>query len=99
MAKTSSVIELVTSKSKLETRNKLTSLEVRERALAIGTGLVTTQKPNDMTGFYCKAFRVLGESRYSAVAKACRAPEVEKPKHLFPWLLKEEMVARGYGAR
>jgi len=84
--------ELVTRKQKLEelvTSNKLTSLDIQERALTIGRGLVSTMEPNDMTAWYCKAFKTLGEQKYSAVASM--AKQGKKPASLFGWLLKEEM--------
>ena len=87
--------QLVTSNKKLEelvTSNKLTSLEIKQRALIIADGLTSTESPNDMTGWYCQAFKKLGESRYSAVASAARSGN--KPKQLFGWLLKREMMSR-----
>lgn len=85
--------QLVNSKlEKLETRNKLTSLEIRSRALTIGLGLTSTIEPNDMTAWYCKAYRTIGESRYQMCADAARAGN--NPKKLFGWLLREEMSKR-----
>lgn len=82
--------QLVTSKKKLvSTSNYLTSYEVKERALDIAFGLTSTEKPNDMTGWYCRAFKVLGEQRYTAIVKMARSGD--KPKKLFGWLLKEEL--------
>lgn len=90
---TESASQLVNSKlGKLETRNKLTSLEIRERALTIALGLTSTMEPNDMTAWYCKAYRTLGESRYMACVSAAR--EGRNPKGLFGWILKEEMSKR-----
>ena len=90
MAKPEKTSQLVNSKlEQLGTRNKLTSLEIRERALRIAIGLTSTLEPNDMTAWYCKAYRVLGEGRYSACASSAR--EGRNPKALFGWLLKEEM--------
>lgn len=91
--------ELVTSKSKLETRElvtscRLTSVQVRERALGIADGLTSTEHPNDMTAWYCKAYRVLGESRYATCASLARQPDVRSPKKLFGYLIKQEMAAR-----
>jgi len=87
---TQSLSELVTSKQKLvSTSNKLTSLDIKERALEIANGLTLTEDGNDLTGWYCKAFKTIGESRYEMVAKAAR--KGNKPKSLFGWLLKQEM--------
>lgn len=88
---TESLRELVTSNKKLEklvTSNKLTSLEIRERALFYGRGLTLTEEGNDLTGWYCKAFKTLGEGRYKMCADA--AKKENSPK-LFGWLLKREM--------
>lgn len=89
-----SISQLVTSKKQLETRNKLTSLEVRNRALSIMGDLASTQAPNDMTAWYCKAYRVLGESRLMAIAKMARDPSVRNQKRMAGWLISEEMKAR-----
>lgn len=85
--------QLVTRKKELEklvTSNKLTSLDIQERALRIAIGLTSTQEPNDMTAWYCKAFKTLGEGKYTAVAQAARGG-TKNPKNLFGYLLKEEM--------
>lgn len=85
--------QLVTSKQKLvSTSNELTSLEIQERALLIADGLTSTQKPNDMTAWYCKAYKLLGEGKYTALAKS--AHNGRSPKSLFGYLLKEEMNKR-----
>lgn len=84
--------QLVTSKEKLEqlvTSNKLTSLDIQTRALVIAEGLTSTQAPNDMTAWYCKAFKTLGEGKYTAIAGMAR--KGNKPQSLFGWLLKQEM--------
>ena len=41
----------------------VTSLDIRDKALVIAEGLTSTTAPNDMTGWYCKAFKQLGESK------------------------------------
>ena len=89
-----SISQLVTSNKKLETRNKLTSLEVRNRALSIMGDLASTEAPNDMTAWYCKAYRTLGESRLMAIVKAAKDPSVRNQKSMAGWLIKEEMKAR-----
>ena len=89
-----SISQLVTSKKQLETRNKLTSLEVRNRALSIMGDLASTQAPNDMTAWYCRAYRVLGESRLMAITKMARDPSVRNQKRMAGWLISEEMKAR-----
>lgn len=88
--------QLVTRNLKLETRNtnSLTSLEIQVRALNIGYGLTSTEAPNDMTSWYCKAYKVLGEGRYQMCASAAKQPGVKKPSSLFGWLLKQEMAQR-----
>ncbi|MBH1979933.1 hypothetical protein I8H89_00255 [Candidatus Saccharibacteria bacterium] len=92
--------ELVTSKSKLETRklvtsSDLTSVQIKTRALGIADGLTSVQFPNDMTAWYCKAYKLLGEAKYAACASMARQPDVRNPKRLFGYLLKEEMSAKG----
>ncbi len=86
--------ELVTSKNQeiqeLVTSNKLTSLEVQERALVIAQGLTSLIEPNDMTAWYCKAFRTLGQDKYEQCAKSAR--KGRSPKSLFGYLLKQEMI-------
>ena len=81
--------ELVTRKEKLETRNELTSLEIQLRALEIAAGLTSTEAPNDMTGWYCLAYKKLGEGRYEACAKMAR--KGNSPSRLFGWLIKQEL--------
>lgn len=98
MGKTERLSQLVTSKKKLEIRKqvtsyKLTSLEIRDRALLLAGDLASVQEPNNMTAYYCKAFRILGEGRYLAVVSACRDRSIRNPMHLFNYLLREEMEA------
>ena len=81
--------QLVTSNQKLvSTSNKLTSLEVKARALLIAGELASTIAPNDMTAWYCKAYKALGEGRYTGCAKAAQK---ENSPRLFGWLLKQEL--------
>lgn len=82
--------QLVTSyiaNTKLVT--SLTSSDIKLRALTIADGLTSTEQPNDMTAWYCKAFKELGESRYTALVSM--AKEGRKPKSLFGWLIKKEL--------
>lgn len=88
------VNQLVTSKSEQVTRNKLTSLEVKLRVLEIGKGLLSTEPPNNMTGWYCQCFIALGEAKFSAIASMARDPSVRKPKSVFGKNLSEEMKAQ-----
>lgn len=81
--------QLVTRKLELETRNKLTSLDIQLRALEIARGLTSTVEPNDMTAWYCSAYKKLGEGKYSAIASMARKGNT--PKNLFSWLLKQEL--------
>ena len=67
----------------------VTSLDIRDKALVIAEGLTSTTAPNDMTGWYCKAFKQLGESKYSYIASCAR--QGRNPKSLFGYLLKQEM--------
>lgn len=88
--------QLVTSKKELEqlvTSNKLTSLDIQVRALTIAEGLTSTEAPNDMTAWYCKAFKTLGEGKYTAIAGMAR--KGNKPASLFGWLLKQELSKHG----
>lgn len=86
--------KLVTSKKELETRNKLTSLEIKTRVLDILGDLACTTPPNDMTGWYCKAYKTLGESRMVAITKMARDPSVIDQKKILGWVIKEEMSAK-----
>jgi hypothetical protein len=81
--------QLVTRKLELETRNKLTSLDTQLRALEIARGLTSLVEPNDMTGWYCQAYKTLGEGKYTMIAGMAR--KGRSPKNLFSWLLKQEM--------
>lgn len=80
---------LSTKKNEVTSTKYLTNLEIKERALIIADGLTSTNAPSDFTGWYCKAFKELGESRYTAVASMAR--QGDKPKTLFGWLLKQEL--------
>lgn len=84
--------QLVTSNKELEqlvTTNKLTSFDIQNRALGIAQGLTSTVEPNDMTAWYCKAYKTLGEHKYSALVSM--AKKGNSPKALFGWLLKQEL--------
>lgn len=81
--------QLVTRKLKLETHNKLTSLDIQLRALEIARGLTSTLEPNDMTAWYCLAYKKLGEGKYAACASMAR--KGHSPKNLFSWILKQEL--------
>ena len=63
----------------------LTQMQIQERALILAEGLTN----DSWTGWYCKAFKALGESRYAAIATTARTGK--NPKTLFGWLLKQEM--------
>lgn len=69
----------------------MTSVQIRNRALGIADGLVSTDPPHDYTGWYCKAYKTLGEGRYSAIAAMARRPGVNNPRTLFGHLLREEL--------
>lgn len=82
--------KLVSSKTEiLNTQKLLTNTEVRQRVLILADGLTA----DHMTAWYCKAFRTLGESRFSAVCSTARDPQVRDSKRLFGWLLKQELEA------
>lgn len=90
--KMQSVSQLVTSNkrlNKLVTSNELTSYQVKTRALGLAEGLTSLTEPNDMTAWYCLAFRRLGEARYSALASMARSGR--NPRSLFGWLIKQEL--------
>jgi len=70
--------------------NRLTSLEIRVRVLELGNGLLSVDYPNDMTGWYCLCYKKLGEVKFAIVASMAR--QGKKPKALFGWLLKQEMM-------
>jgi hypothetical protein len=74
------------------TSNKLTSLDIQVRALTIAGDLACTVEPNDMTAWYCKAYKAIGEGKYTMIAGAAR--KGKKPQSLFGWLLKQEMGKR-----
>lgn len=79
---------LSTKYLKIQDKKTLSSIEVQERALLIAGALADEQ----WTGWYCKAFKTLGEGRYTAVAKT--ALTGNNPKTLFGWLLKQELAKR-----
>lgn len=84
--------QLVSSNKELEklvTSKKLTSFDIQNRALGIAEGLTSTVEPNDMTAWYCKAYKTLGEHKYSAIVSM--AKKGNSPKSLFGWLLKQEL--------
>lgn len=89
--------QLVTSNKFFRTTSyKLTSLEVRERALYILGDLASTEPPNDMTAWYCDAFKKLGESRFTAIVKVCREAKCDETKghsqkKLLGWHIKQEL--------
>ena len=95
-----SISELVTSKKELvnslklvtSCNKRLTNLETRVRVLEIAGELACVNYPNDMTGWYCKCYKELGEQRFQIVASCAR--QGLKPKSLFGWLLKQEMNKR-----
>lgn len=84
-----STSQLVSRKKELENRNYLTSLDIQIRALGLAEGLTSTVEPHDMTAWYCKAYKTLGEGKYSALASMAR--KGNNPKSLFGWLLKDEL--------
>lgn len=94
-----SATQLVTSNWKLVNRELvtsykknikvMTSIDIRIRALGIAEGLTSTQSPNDMTAWYCKAYKLLGEQKYAIVASTAR--QGKNPPGLFATLLKEEL--------
>jgi len=84
--------QLVTRKLELETRNELTSLDIQIRALEIARGLTSLVEPNDMTAWYCQAYKSIGEGKYTMIAGMARKGKT--PKNLFSWLLKQEMSKR-----
>jgi len=78
--------ELVTSSKK---DKKLSPLDIQIKALTIAEGLVSINEPNDMTGWYCKRFKELGEKRYRIIVNCCKKSYVRSPERLFAKLLKE----------
>lgn len=93
-----SIKELVTSKKELvnslelvtSLQSKLTNLEIRVRVIEIAGELACLTYPNDLTGWYCKCYKTLGESKFCAICTMARAGS--KPRNLFGWLLKQEMM-------
>lgn len=76
----------------LSTKNlekRLTNLEVRVRVLEIGGELLSTEMPFNFIPWYCKCYKILGESRFMAIASMAR--DGRNPKTLFSWLLKQEL--------
>lgn len=81
---------------KLQKSNlQLTSYEVRLMTLAIAGDLacIGDEKSGEknMTGWLCKCFKTLGESKFAACASIAKQPEVINRKRMFNFLLKEEM--------
>jgi len=95
---TKSISELVTSKKKLVNSlklvtsldKKLTNLEIRVRVLELGRDLLCLEYPNDMTAWYCKCYKELGEQKFGIICSMAR--QGKKPKSLFGWLLKQEIM-------
>ena len=93
-----SISELVTSKKELvnslklvtSCQNRLTNLETRVRVLELGRDLLSLEYPNDMTAWYCKCFKELGEVKFGIICSMAR--QGKKPKQLFGWLLKQELM-------
>jgi len=71
---------------------RLTSLEVRVRVLELGQGLLSTDYPNDMTAWYCKCYKELGEQKFAIICSMAR--QGKSPKSLFGWLLKQETMKK-----
>jgi len=82
------ISELVKNKSIQRIETRLTNLEVRVRVLELGRDLVSIDYPNDMTAWYCKAYKELGETKFGIICSMAR--EGNSPKKLFGWLLKQE---------
>jgi hypothetical protein len=84
--------QLVSSNKELEqlvSSKQLTSFDIQNRALGIAEGLTSIVEPNNMTAWYCKAYKTLGEHKYSALVSM--AKQGRNPKALFGWLLKQEL--------
>ena len=84
------ISELVKNKSIQRIETRLTNLEVRVRVLELGRDLVSIDYPNDMTAWYCKAYKELGETKFGIICSMAR--QGRKPKQLFGWLLKQELM-------
>ena len=92
------ISELVTSKKELvnslklitSCQKQLTSLEIRVRVLELGRDLLCVDYPNDMTAWYCKCYKELGEVKFGIICSLAR--DGRKPKSLFGWLLKQEVM-------
>jgi hypothetical protein len=89
MGKPEQLVSLVPKRNFKTSSTSLTSTEIQVRALTIAGSLASIEQPNDMTAWYCKAFKTLGEARYSAVVK--QAQSGRSPRALFGYLLKKEM--------
>lgn len=95
---TKSISELVTSKKELvnslklvtSCQKRLTNLETRLRVLELGRDLLSLEYPNDMTAWYCMCYKELGEVKFGIICSMAR--QGRKPKQLFGWLLKQEIV-------
>ena len=93
-----SISELVTSKKELvnslklvtSCEKRLTNLEIRVRVLELGRDLLSLEYPNDMTAWYCKAYKEIGETKFGIICSMAR--QGRKPKQLFGWLLKQELL-------
>lgn len=87
---------LSTKHEKLKTQvlstSPMTSVQIRNRVLMIADGLTSVDR--DFTSWYCKAYKVLGEGKFAAVASMARQPGVANPRTLFGHLLKQEMDAQ-----
>jgi len=83
-----SITSIVNEQKKI--RKQLTTLEVRVRVLELGRDLLSLEYPNDMTAWYCKAYKELGETKFGIICSMAR--QGRKPKQLFGWLLKQELM-------
>ena len=84
------ISELVKNKSIQRIETRLTNLEVRVRVLELGRDLLSLEYPNDMTAWYCKAYKELGETKFGIICSMAR--QGRKPKQLFGWLLKQALL-------
>lgn len=89
-----SLSQLVTSKKEVVSSNYLTSYEVGIRVKEIIGDLGSYTSPN-LTGWYCKAYRLLGESMLTGIVSHCRSDTtIVNPKKIFGSMVKEQMAKR-----
>lgn len=73
-------------KTKLQSTKYLSNLDIKERVTYLSGSLVDEK----WIPWYCKAYRELGEHKYTAIVSM--AKQGDNPRTLLGWLLKQELA-------